>query len=147
MIWLHSSDVQASCENNVSLYCIGSNFHFLVECRITHNSCSIFKFTTCLIQSYNGAHYQAFRNICEFTDICKWSALPEGEGKKKGSVRRWATQKTRDKSNFGALKDNLCPFINHFYKTKLEIVSGILFRVNLYFELGLKLPESYCCVI
>lgn len=76
-LWLYSCDVQASCENNVSLYGIGSSFHFLVECRVTHNSCSIFEFTTCLIQSYNGSHYQAFRDICKFTNICKWSALPE----------------------------------------------------------------------
>jgi hypothetical protein len=74
---LHSSNVQAGCENYVALYCIRSSFHLLVQGRISHDSCSIFKFSASFIQSDDSPGYQTFRNIRQLTDVRKWSALPQ----------------------------------------------------------------------
>lgn len=71
----HPRNVQASSKDDVTLDCIRSSFHFLEDRRITHNCCSIPKFTTCFVQSDNCSYYHTFRNISKFTDICKWCAL------------------------------------------------------------------------
>lgn len=137
----HSCNVQTSSKDDITLYGIGSRFHFLIKWWITHYSCSTFKFTTSLVQPDNCPHYKAFRNIRELTNFCKWSSLQQ----------RKIYKMTNQNLDQGLISMLTCETFAHSYTTSTRpnlrfsfaYSSGVICNLNPAWRLPSLIAVSY----